>query len=291
MRGALLPPFIILLSSCSLLPASAPTRAIRIAGAPEIFAPGVISVQDRTEQGFTMSADGRLAVFSVLSGRVNGRNSWSLMISELVDGSWSTPTVAPFSGRYPDYGPALSPDGAELYFMSRRPIEGDTARTDYDIYVVVRVGDGWGTPRRLPEGINTDGEEYSVAVSDRALYFVAERADTRGHTDLYRSERVGGQYSTPVNMGAPINTEHWEGSTYVAPDENLIVLTSHGRSGADNEQIYVATRNGSEWNEPIALDEINTEANEFTHHMARDRSALYFSRGGEIYRVALRPGS
>ncbi|MEO6236039.1 MAG: hypothetical protein ABIQ52_03515, partial [Vicinamibacterales bacterium] len=170
-----------------------------------IFAPGVISNSTRNEQGITFTPDGRTAIFSVLKGRVENRNFWQIMISDRTSSGWSDPEVASFSGETSDYGPAISPDGQSLYFMSRRTAPGGAMKADYDIWVTRRRGEHWSTPESLPFPINSIAEEYSVTASRSALYFAANRPDTRGNTDLYRASMGAGEPRV-TNVGDAVNS-------------------------------------------------------------------------------------
>ena len=46
------------------------------------------------------------------------------------DGTWGEPALLPFSGRYQDYEPTISPDGAFMIFNSTRPLPGVPARAE-----------------------------------------------------------------------------------------------------------------------------------------------------------------
>jgi hypothetical protein len=98
----------------------------------------------------------------------------TLMESRLVNGRWQAPTVLPFSGTWNDGDGALSPDGSRFLFISNRPVSGDTAKADLDLWEVSRTRDGnWGEPRRLPDSVNSNvNEVYPSIAADGTLYFV-----------------------------------------------------------------------------------------------------------------------
>src|SRR5215467_10209738 len=88
---------------------------------PQIFSEGIIST-DEDESGSTISPDGKTMFFCKKSP--SGLRSAVVVIcySELKNGKWQTPKVAPFSGKYKDFNPSFSPDGSTLYFVSTRPL-------------------------------------------------------------------------------------------------------------------------------------------------------------------------
>jgi Tol biopolymer transport system component len=82
---------------------------------PRLFEPGVIS-SSADDLSPTFAPDGKSVYFT----RANPSAS-TIVISTLAHGSWSTPTVASFSGQWSDLEPAMAPDGSFLIFASNRP--------------------------------------------------------------------------------------------------------------------------------------------------------------------------
>ncbi len=84
---------------------------------PEIFAPGIVSTGLATRD-VAMTPDGNELYFAVTLG---GRTM--IMVTRQEDGVWTEPAVAPFSGRYLDIEPTISPMGSGSSFsrLGRRP--------------------------------------------------------------------------------------------------------------------------------------------------------------------------
>ena len=72
---------------------------------PRLFAPGIVSTGLATRD-VAMTPDGIELYFGVTLG---GQSM--IMVTRQVDGIWTEPVVAPFSGRHNDLEPAISPDG------------------------------------------------------------------------------------------------------------------------------------------------------------------------------------
>jgi len=110
----------------------------------------------------------------------------------------------------------LSPDGQELYFVSRNK---KLTKGDKDILVSRLDEKGrWGEPRNLGGLINSvfDEEGVFIAPSGKYLYFSSRGHNSMGGFDIFRSERQeNGAWSTPENLGYPINT----------PDDELFFIT------------------------------------------------------------------
>src|SRR5262249_37444589 len=111
---------------------------------PRMFAPGIISTTE-DEFGGAFTKDGTTVFFnrSVLRHYL-----YVICESHFVDGKWTTPVVAPFSGLYRDADPVFSPDGSKILFTSDRPVNGKP-KTDFDIWVVTKTRDGWSEPTNL----------------------------------------------------------------------------------------------------------------------------------------------
>src|SRR3569833_441740 len=99
---------------------------------PRIFAPGLIS-GPMSDRDMAISPTGDEILYTIQAAR--GLISVILELHRL-QGVWSKPSVASFSGRYNDIEPAFSADGQTLYFASNRPVQGGGPVKDYDIWMV-----------------------------------------------------------------------------------------------------------------------------------------------------------
>jgi len=111
---------------------------------PTLFAPGVISTGEY-ESHAAFSPDGGTLYFLKNTADFG---HWTIVSSHLRSGNWTAPEVVPFSGRYSDADPFVTPDGSKLYFISTRPVDGKP-KEDLDIWIVEKKGEAWGEPRNL----------------------------------------------------------------------------------------------------------------------------------------------
>ena len=156
-----------------------PSRAAQPAAAPEIFAPGVVSgPSNDADAAFT--PDGATLVFS---------RDGAIMVSSRTPAGWSTPRIAPFSGRWMDAQPTLAPDGSALVFVSNRPLaDGDAKHPGGNLWRVERRGDAWGEPVHLPAVVNRGASIWGPSVAaDGSLYFM-DRVDGKGPFKLWRAQ-------------------------------------------------------------------------------------------------------
>lgn len=247
------------------------------------LAEGVISTGEDYGPAFTV--DGNTLYFT---RRTEGRKSAAILVSQLEGATWSAPQVAPFSGKYYDVEPFISPDGSRFFFASKRPIEGDTPNKDFDLWVMEKTSNGWGSPKPLTT-VNAPGyDNYPSVATNGTLYFGSSRDGSRG-IDLYRARLVNGQYETPQNLGDVINSEKSDADPYIAPDESYLIFASSRPGGLGEGDLYISFNRNGNWTAPRSLGElVNSPDWDYTPLISRDGQTFFFSRGwGDIYRIPL----
>lgn len=108
--------------------------------------------------------------------------------------------------RYWESHATMSRDGKKLFFTSNRK----ESIGGLDIFVSVRDSSGnWGPAQNLGPVINTIYNEETpfLANNDSTLFFSSRGHFNMGGYDIFRSDMgPDGQWSTPVNIGYPLNT-------------------------------------------------------------------------------------
>lgn len=210
--------------------------------------PEPLSINDGlNNRDATLSPDGH-ELYSTLVGPKNLTSV--IVVSRRSAEGWSEPSLASFSGAYPDIEPMFTPDGRRLYFASKRPRDGsDTPAPDWDIWFVDRTEEGWGEPENAGEVVNTEVDEFYPSVTAGGeLYFTAARPDAIGREDIFVARVEQGRFVRVENAGDGVNTDKYEFNAFVTPDERWLFFTSYGRAddlgGGD---LYVCERQGSGW--------------------------------------------
>src|SRR5262245_37927904 len=265
-----------LLGGGILLMVASSFRAAGNQPAPELFGAGIVSTGDfESHPAFT--PDGRTLYFVKSTPQFT---DWKIYVTQLEDGRWSTPRIAPFSGKQRDADPFVSADGKALYFISDRSPDGKP-KEDMDIWVMERAANGaWGEPRNLGAPVNSTGSEWLPRLTaSGTLYFGSDRPGGLGKTDLYRARRAGGTFAAPENLGPAVNSaaEEYEGA--IAPDESFIVLMAAGRpddrGGGD---LYFSERKDGAWTPARNLGPaINGPGLEIGPSWSPDGKSLYYS--------------
>ena len=131
-----------------------------------------------------------------------------------------------------------------LYFSSNRP--GGVGMQD--IYVSILGPDGVFGPAALVPGLNTASNDLrpNIRVRDGLeIFFESNRSGTLGSTDLYVSTResTASPWTTPENLGAPVNSAFVEGRASLSFDGTELYFMSN-RPGVfgDQQDIYVTRR-------------------------------------------------
>jgi Tol biopolymer transport system component len=263
-------------AACTLF-AWALTALAQAPAAPEIVAPGVISGPSNDADA-AVTPDGALLVFS---------RDGAILLARRTPAGWSTPRLAPFSGRWMDAQPTLAPDGSALVFVSNRPlVDGDAKHPGGNLWRVERRGDAWGEPVHLPAVVNRGASIWGPSVAaDGSLYFM-DRVDGRGPFKVWRAQARDGTWLAPVlqALGDPAMQQV---DPAVAPDESFIVFSAKHPDTAEHERLYIAFRAGAGWAPAIDLGApVNAEGSDSNEaRLAPDGRTLYFTsdRQGAIH--------
>ena len=140
---------------------------------------------------------------------------------------WSVPMPLNqfINSPYRELSVSINQEGNELYFSSNRP----GGYGGFDIYVSRKNRKGaWMEPENLGPKINTEADEDAPFIhpSGKSLFFSSKGHMGMGGYDIFQSRMYQSKWSTPINLGYPINT---------AQDDIYFV------SSADNAFGYYAT--------------------------------------------------
>lgn len=127
--------------------------------------------------------------------------------------------------------PALTADGRTLYFVSDRP----GGYGGMDIWRCRDLGNGWSEPENLGNVVNTPGNELFPTINGDALHFSSSGHFNMGGLDIFETREQDGAWSTPHNLGYPINTTQ-DDMHFVLDSSQVAGSLSSDRSGID--QVY-----------------------------------------------------
>ncbi len=188
---------------------------------------------------------------------------------------WTEPVSVPgpINTNNNEISPVVVQNGTVMYFARYQET------TDYDFYRSEwdEAKGQWGKPERVGPW-NTPEQEWGLWVSENDdLAYLGSRGTYGGITplggrDLWVSKRDGdGNWTIPVNVGKPLNTEHHEWSPFV-DREGKIYFDSNRPGGKGDYSIWVASDAHSE---PALFELIDSEGDE--REIAMNDTFLVFS--------------
>ena len=263
---------------------------------PHLFAEGIVSTRRRRKLAAPSVLTApeslfrrRSSVLTLILPRLG-----LICVSYFRNGKWTQPEVVPFSGRYLDFPPKISPDGKTMYFSSSRPAPGKAGHA-LRIWSVPRTAAGWGEPALLPAPVNApdDAWNWSPSVTrDGTLYFTSNRDGGSSH--IYRSRFVNGAYTDSEKLGPEINSEFNESDPYISPDEKILIFAAAGSGLGEKDRaetlkgggvlyaradFYISVGNqDGHWSQAKHLEHgINSTADESAPSITPDGKYLFFS--------------
>lgn len=198
--------------------------ALLIAAAPTIWAPAPVSSPMFESHAAFDPWTGDL-YFVRSSPEFRG---WRILVSRCGANGWQPPVDAPFAGDGVEADPVFV--DRTLWFISTRTTDGVRGR-GLDIWTVEHGFHGhWSTPVRLPEPVNSTGNEWFPRPGrDGWLYFGSDRPGGLGRTDIWRARRGADGGWTVENAGPALNSAADEYEPLVTPDgTRMLLMTSEG---------------------------------------------------------------
>ena len=244
---------------------------------PQIFARGILT-DGLANRDFTISPKGDEIYFTIQHLRVA---SFIVRVSK-VNGKWSKPEMASFSGVYYDLEATFSADGNTLYFVSNRPLKEGGQQKDFDIWKTTRNTDGkWGSPVNLGPTVNSNKNEYYPSLAKNGdLYFTVEAPYGKGGEDIVICKPTANGYSAPESLPETINTKAGEFNAFVDPDEQFIIFSSEKRADSKGSgDLYMSKKDkAGNWMPARQLPApINSTALDYCPYVTADKKYFIFT--------------
>lgn len=244
---------------------------------PQAVTPRPLSsiLQTTPSQYFpVLTADEQTLVFTVLKPE----GDEDLFTTTFNGETWQPPVSLSTRINTPDNEgtPSLSADGRTLVFTA---CQGRKGFGSCDLYITRRTGDDWSEPQNLGPTVNTRYYESQPALSadGRRLYFVSDRPGGQGKRDLWHTDAdTEGNWQTPVNLGAPINTVFNEASPFIHANGQTLFFASEGHPGLGGYDLFVSDSlptGPQRWAVPMNLG--------YPINSAEDQASLFVSTNGQ----------
>ncbi|CAG5078641.1 OmpA family protein [Parvicella tangerina] len=201
----------------------------------------------------------------------------------------------------PEYFPSITADDKQLLY-TRDVIDPREINYGHQEEILVAESESpheWTLGKSVSPNINTVYNEGAPTFSADGKYIIMVGcevgygdkdygADRQGYgsCDLFVSEKIGKEWTKPSNMGAPINSAHWETQPSFSSDGKTLYFIRGAMSkqtGGKHQDIYVSEITASGWSKPERLpDYINTPGKEESVQIHPDGQTLYFTSDGHI---------
>lgn len=231
---------------------------------PELFAPGIVSVNGRFEGTVSFSPDLKEMYFAA----DNEDEETSIYFSKLVDDKWTTIEKVDFTKgeKNEEMHPFVSPDGKRVYFTAM-----DSAFTDEKIWYVNRLEDSWSDAMLLDSPINDDLVFFPNQAENGDLYYF-----NLSKFKTFYAPNINGEF--PEVQEVTLESGH---HAFISPSQDYLILTARNEEDGrrDNDMyIYFKEKDGT-WTKPINLgNTINTSFNEKAPRISPDGKYLFFGR-------------
>ncbi len=130
-------------------------------------------------------------------------------------------------------------EGTEIYFTKNVKYKGKDKKAMLLKIFYSRLEDGeWTDPEMIPYDVEGYSDSHPYLSKDGRLYFTSDRPGGYGGVDIYMLTKEGDTWSTPVNLGAHINTMDDEMTPFVS-DDNVLFFSSKGHPGIGGLDIFM----------------------------------------------------
>jgi outer membrane protein OmpA-like peptidoglycan-associated protein len=259
---------------------------------PVLFEPEPIPGFVNTSDGESLPAFTIDGNFMLFTRKRNGQEDLFISTWDPTTKGWSTPESLKVVNTLENEGAnAVAADGSMIAFMACGRSDGAGS---CDLYFWQRKDGVWQRPVNAG-GINSpvwDGHP-ALTPDGNGVYFSSERPGGLGGKDIWYTERHGDRWTRPMNLGSPINTPGNEESPFLYYDGRTLYFMSDGHPGLGDTDLYVSTREGSEWSAPKNLGyPINTHRHEGALAIHPNREYAYYTSDmlngqHDIYRFKL----
>ena len=187
-----------------------------------------------------------------------------------------------------EYYPSFTVDQQEIIFTRDIPFKSSIEGHQEDFFISKKKNNTWATAYNAGNPLNSELNEGapSISADGKLLFFTAcDRDDGKGSCDIYLSQRQDdGNWSKPINLGEPINTNSWESQPSFSSDGKTLYFIREvkDRVNGSQQDIFVSTFQADRtWSNPVPLSAtINTEGREESVFIHPDNQTLYFSSDG-----------
>jgi hypothetical protein len=176
--------------------------------------------------------------------------------------------------------PFILPDGKTLYFFFtpdvRVPPQKQLLDNVTGVWVCHRNQDTWSKPERVwlqePGKLSLDG---AVCIQGTEMWFASAREGFTG-VNIFTAEWVNGKWANWRYAGDRLMKEIQIGEVHLYGND--LYFHSGRPGGKGGYDIWVTTRNGGSWSDPVNIEAVNTSAMDGYPFISPDGNELWLTR-------------
>ncbi len=235
---------------------------------PEVFAPGIVSINGRFEGAISFSPD----LDEVYFGANNKDKETDIYFSKLEGNKWAPIKRANFTKGKKDeeIHPFVSPNGKRIYFTALNSDLSDTR-----IWYVNRLENSWSNAIKLDSPINDGQVFYPNQAKNGDLYYFSL---STGKT--YYASDNNGKFPEVQEVEIEFGVHG-----FISPSQDYLLVNARNKEDErrkdDDIYVYFKEKDGG-WTNPIDLGNIvNSNVDEVAPSITPDGKYLFFGRDEE----------
>ena len=240
---------------------------------PEIFAPGIISINGRSDNGISFSPDLDEIYFSANKKDEDP----DVYFSKLERKKWTTIKKANFTKGKKDgeMHPFVTADGKRIYFTAHNSFTEDhDVDADSKIWYVNRLENSWSNAIKLESPINDDEVFYSNRAKNGDLFYT-----NFSKRKMYYASNKNNKYPEVQEVEIEFGLHG-----FISPSQDFLVVNARNKKDDERKSdiyVYFKEKDGT-WSKPINLgNTVNSNFAETCPSITPDGKYLFFGRYNE----------
>lgn len=183
------------------------------------------------------------------------------------------------NGKFNEGAASISSDGKKMFFTRNAIKKNKNGLYDLNIYTAELIDKKWQNVKELDLGAkNYTNCHPAISKDGHTLYFTSNRPGGFGGMDIYKTHLVEGEWITPINLGASINSEKTELFPQIG-QEGELYFSSDAGDGIGQLDIWVSRigSSGERMNKHNMGIPINSPEDDFSFVVMPDSRSGYLT--------------
>ena len=239
---------------------------------PELFAPGIVSINGRYEHGISFSPNLEEVYFSAN----NKDKDPSIYFSKLEGKKWTAPKKANFTKgkKVGEMHPFVNPTGDKIYFTAHDEFTLPHHKESVKAWSVNRINNSWSDAIQLDSPVNDDFVFYTNQAKNGDLYYT-----NVSKWKMYYAPNKNDKFPEVKELGIEFGLHG-----FISPSQDYLVVNARNKEDAQRKSdiyVYFKKKDGT-WSKAINLgNEVNSNFAETCPSITPDGKYLFFGRYNE----------